>query len=280
MLVSVESFVDAAGRSLSTNRFLLFQRPHVETAHCTVATDVNKRTTGLVDAKQVLQQSVVVRIQPSRTHSASSNISRPRVFYKAEINLALADLRYTGNIDAVGDDIVTVSSADDYLEGNASSTVRLAWPTGSATRPPTLSFRSPMVEMHEDETILLGPVHVRFGDGRSVVQGKVRCSAGAFALGEGADGGIGGVNVVDGHGAGDTVVLRGLPVDVATALSTVTYTPPTDWNSRANGVVTLTMAVQPTESDQVRLLLARLASSRRENQSVSCHRYAVFNIFY
>lgn len=112
--------------------------------------------------------------------------------------------------------------------------------------------------MPEDGSILLGPVDVSFGDGSSVVQGTVQCSAGIFELrhqitkDEG-----GGVLVLDGGQRGveeigtDTVVLRGLPRDVAMALSTVTYRPPKDWSSRVHGVVTLSMEIQTTDDSQV-----------------------------
>lgn len=176
-----------------------------------------------------------------------------RTTCKAEINLALADLRYTGNVDASGNDIITVISSDGYLEGNASSIVRLAWPTGASTRPPKLSFRSPQIQIPEDESMLLGPVRVRFGDGSLVVQGSVRCSAGVFTLGEDASNGVGSVIVLeDGVGAKE-VVVRGLPDDVAGTLGEVTYTPPKDWNSRADGVVTLTMEVEAMGNAEVRV---------------------------
>lgn len=172
-----------------------------------------------------------------------------------EINLALTDLRYTGDINASGDDIITMKSSDGYLEGDASSTVSLAWPTGSATRPPELYFRPSLTEMPEDDSMVLGAVGVRFGDGSSVVQGMVHCSAGLFNVAD--DGGVGVVIVEDGGqgaegGGGDTLVVRGLPRDVATALSTVTYRPPTDWSSRVHGVAIITMEIQATQSLEVR----------------------------
>lgn len=102
--------------------------------------------------------------------------------------------------------------------------------------------------------MVLGAVDVRFGDGSSVVQGTVNCSAGIFEV---ADDGGAGVVVLEGggqgaEGSGDTVVLRGLPRDVATALSMVTYRPPTDWSSRVHGVVTISMEIQATQSLEVR----------------------------
>lgn len=111
--------------------------------------------------------------------------------------------------------------------------------------------------MPEDGSILLGPVDVRFGDGRSVVQGTVHCSGGIFELGhQVADGEGAGVFVLEregeGEAGGDTVALRGLPRDVAMALSTVMYRPPKDWNSRVHGVVTLSMEIQATEDSEVR----------------------------
>lgn len=173
---------------------------------------------------------------------------------KGEINLALADLRYTASADASGEDTVTVKSSDGLLEGTNSSTVSLVWPTGAATRPPTLSFRSTLLEMPEDGSIVLGPVDVRFGDGRSVVQGQVHCSAGVFELGQNDnDDRDEGVVVLEGGGDGDSLVLLGLARDVAMALSRVTYTPPKDWNSRVHGVVTLSMQVQAAEDSEVRV---------------------------
>ena len=174
---------------------------------------------------------------------------------KAEINLALTDLRYTGHIDASGDDVITLTSSDGYLEGNASSTVSLAWPTGAATRPPELSFRPSLTEMPEDGSTVLGVVDVRFGDGSSVVQGTVHCSAGLFEIAD--DGGLDVVILEEGgqgaeDGGGDTMVLRGLPQDVATVLSMVTYRPPTDWSSRVYGVVTISVEIQATQSLEVR----------------------------
>lgn len=171
---------------------------------------------------------------------------------KDEINIALADLRYTGSVDAVGDDDITVTSSDGLLEGTASSTVSLAWPTGAATRPPTISFRPPVTEMPEDGSILLGPVDVRFGDGSSVVHGTVRCSAGTFEWGwQAGDDGEDAIVVMDGGSESDTIKLRGLPRDVAEALSTVTYKPPKNWSSRVHGVVTLSMDVQPAHASEV-----------------------------
>ena len=147
-----------------------------------------------------------------------------------------------------------MKSSDGYLEGNASSTVNLAWPTGPATRPPELSFRAPQTEMPEDGSMVLGAVNVRFGDGTSVVQGTVHCSAGLFEVAD--DGGVDVVVLEEvGQGAeergGDTVVLRGLPGDVATALSMVTYRPPTDWSSRVHGVVTISIEIQATQNSEV-----------------------------
>lgn len=145
--------------------------------------------------------------------------------------------------------------SDGYLEGNASSIVSLAWPTGIATRPPQLSFRSFLTEMPEDGSMVLGVVDVRFGDGNSVVQGKVHCSAGLFEIDD--DGRVGVVVLEEGgqrteDAGGDAVVLRGLPRDVATALSMVTYRPPTDWSSRVHGVVTISVEIEPTQSLEVK----------------------------
>lgn len=95
---------------------------------------------------------------------------------------------------------------------------------------------------------------MRFGDGSSVVQGSVRCSAGAFTLGENASNGVGGMVVLkDGVGAKE-VIVRGLPEDVAGTLGEVTYTPPKDWNGMADGVVTLTMEVEAMGNAEVRCL--------------------------
>lgn len=160
-----------------------------------------------------------------------------------------------------------MKSSDGYLEGNASSTVSLAWPTGAATRPPELSFRPSHTDMPEDGSMVLGAVDVRFGDGSSVVQGMVHCSAGLFEVAD--DGGVGVIILEERaqgaeEGGGDTVVLRGLPRDVATALSKVTYRPPTDWSSRVHGVVAISMEVQATQSLEVRVvrLLFRKSASR------------------
>lgn len=172
--------------------------------------------------------------------------------YKAEVNIALADLRYVGDVASSGVDVITVTSSDGLLEGRASSHARLEWPTGTDARPPTLSFRSPMVELPEDTPMLLGPVRMRFGDGRLVVEGEVKCSAGAFTLGEEVGHGGGSVAIVDRGGVRDTVALRGLPDHVAAALSVMTYTPPNNWNSRADGVVTLTLVVQATNNGEVK----------------------------
>lgn len=107
--------------------------------------------------------------------------------------------------------------------------------------------------MPEDGSIVLGPVDVRFGDGRSVVQGQVHCSAGVFELGQhDSDDGDEGVVVLEEGGDGDFLALLGLPKDVAMALSRVTYTPPKDWNSRVHGVVTLSMQVQAAQDSEVR----------------------------
>lgn len=112
--------------------------------------------------------------------------------------------------------------------------------------------------------MLLGPVRVRFGDGSLVVQGSVRCSAGAFTLGEDASNGVGGVIVLeDGVGAQE-VVVRGLPNDVAGALGEVTYTPPKDWNSRTDGVVTLTMEVEAMGNAEVRVKLPPIVARKLE----------------
>lgn len=109
--------------------------------------------------------------------------------------------------------------------------------------------------MPEDGSMVLGAVNVRFGAGSSVVQGTVHCSAGLFEAAD--DGGVGivvlehgGQGEKEGGGDGDTVVLRGLPRDVATALSMVTYRPPTDWSSRVHGVVTISMEIKATQSSE------------------------------
>lgn len=183
---------------------------------------------------------------------------------KDQINLALKDLRYTANVDASGDDLVTVTSSDGHLDGVASSTRSMVWPTGIATRPPVLSFPPPVTEVSEDDSILLGPVDVRFGDGSMVVQGTVQCSAGMLELGHQAtDGDGGGIFILEGRhageggrydatGAGDLIVLRGLPKDMATALSTTTYKPPKDWNSMVYGVVNLDVEIQAVDNVEVR----------------------------
>lgn len=109
---------------------------------------------------------------------------------------------------------------------------------------------------------------MRFGDGNSVVQGTVQCSAGTFELGhqvanDQSEGG--GVLVLDaaeegreGAGGGTVVALRGLPRDVATALSAVTYKPPKDWTSRVHGVAILTMEIRTTETSEVRMRKVKL----------------------
>lgn len=147
---------------------------------------------------------------------------------------------------------MTVTASDGYLKGIASSTVRLAWPVGASTRPPTLTFRSPMVDMLEDGSILLSPTRVRFGDGRSLVDARVQCSAGDFTLGNEVEEGGGGVVLVDGGTGGNTVALRGLPKDVASAFSLMSFKPPKNWSSRAKGVVTLTMDVEASANENVR----------------------------
>ncbi len=155
-----------------------------------------------------------------------------------------------------------MTSSDGFLQGRAASVVSLAWPTGADTRPPELSFRTPSSEMPEDGSILLGPVNVRFGDGSAVVQGTLNCSTGLFELGHQVyDGGspvVEGVAVVKGgeegagEGGGDTVVIQGLPKDVGSALSMVTYRPSKDWTSRVHGVVILTAEIQTTGSLEVK----------------------------
>lgn len=172
---------------------------------------------------------------------------------KAEVNIALADLLYEGNVDTdAGEDIVTVKSSDGSLHGAASSTVSISWPTDSPSSPPTLTFRSPMVEILEDESFPLGPVRIRFGNGLSVVRGSVRCSAGELIMGEVAKDGSKSVVIEEGEEGGTSVTLRGLPGDVATALSPVEYRPDVDWNSMTNGVATLTIVVQPVGIGEVR----------------------------
>lgn len=148
-----------------------------------------------------------------------------------------------------------MKSSDGYLEGNASSNVRLAWPTGAATRPPKLSFRPTFTEMPEDSSMILGAVDVRFGDGSSVVHGTVHCSAGLFEIGD--DGGVDVVVLEEGRqgaqeAGGDRIGLRGLPRDVATALSMVTYRPPTNWSSRVHGVAAISMEIQAMQGLEVR----------------------------
>lgn len=175
------------------------------------------------------------------------------LLYKAEVNLALADLRYEGNVDTnAGEDVVTVKCSDGSLHGAASSNVTISWPADSPSSPPTLTFRSPMVEILEDESFLLGPVRIRFGNGLAVVRGSVRCSAGELIMGEVIDEVNQSVVIDEGEEGGTSVTLRGLPSDVATALSLVEYRPDLDWNSMTNGVATLTMVVQPVEIGEVR----------------------------
>lgn len=172
---------------------------------------------------------------------------------KAEVNLALADLRYEGNVDTnAEEDLVTVKSSDGSLHGAASSTVTISWPADSPSSPPTLTFRSPMVEILEDESFLLGPVRIRFGNGRSIVRGSVQCSAGELILGEVRDEVNQSVVIEEGEEGGTSVTLRGLPGDVATALSLVEYRPDVDWNSMTNGIATLTLIVQPVGIGEVR----------------------------
>lgn len=198
-------------------------------------------------------RNALIRTTSERTSNAAlaPHDPCPRILCKAEVNIALADLRYVGDVSSSGDDFILVTSSDGLLEGSASSHVKLEWPSGIDTRPPSLSFRSPTVELSEDTPMLLGPVRVRFGDGRSVVKGKVKCSAGNFTVGQEVDHGGGGVAIVVNGGAGDTLALRGLPGHVAAALSAVTYTPPNNWNGRADGVVTLTMVVQAAKDAEV-----------------------------
>ena len=108
-----------------------------------------------------------------------------------------------------------------------------------------------MVDILEDESFLLGPVHISFGDGLSVVRGRIQCSAGTFAIGEWPDG-TGGRVMLDDEAEGRTsVTLRGLPSDVAATLSTVEFTPPTDWNSMTRGAATLTLNVEPVGIGEV-----------------------------
>lgn len=172
---------------------------------------------------------------------------------KAEVNLALADLRYEGNVDTnAEEDLVTVKSSDGSLHGAASSTVTISWPADSPSSPPTLTFRSPMVEILEDESFLLGPVRIRFGNGRSIVRGSVQCSAGELILGEVRDEVNQSVVIEEGEEGGTSVTLRGLPGDVATVLSLVEYRPDVDWNSMTNGIATLTLIVQPVGIGEVR----------------------------
>lgn len=163
----------------------------------------------------------------------------------------LADLRYTGKLNSSGEDVISITASDGNLQGNASSTVQLSWPTGVETRPPTLFFRLPTAEIPEDESVLLGSVRVGFGDGGSVVQGRVRCSAGTLVLDKDADTKGWGVFVIEGGEEGDSVILKGLPGELSNALSKVTYMPPKDWNSRTHGVVTLALEVQPEEDEKV-----------------------------
>lgn len=171
--------------------------------------------------------------------------------FQVELNLAFADLRYRADPDASGEDIVAVTCSDGYLEGTASSSVQLAWPTGVNTRRPTLTFRSPMAEMTEDTSILLSPVAVRFGDGRALVIGRVNCSAGGLQLGDEVFQGGGNVLVQEGGYGGDVIVLQGIPEDIAIALSMVLFTPPKDWSSTANGAIILTMDIEAERTREI-----------------------------
>lgn len=154
-------------------------------------------------------------------------------------------------------------ASDGLLEGNATTTINLAWPTGADTRPPTLEFRSTVLEIPEDGNTTLGPVGVRFGDGRSPVVGSMRCSEGALSLDEDAEGGGVGVVMVEGRTGEDNVAVRGLPRDVSRVLSNVTFEPPEDWSSEANGVVTLSIDVEAPRIGEVRQTEASPCVHRR-----------------
>lgn len=186
-----------------------------------------------------------------QTHSLIFD-SYPTWPCQAKINLALADLRYVGNLDTTGDKEITVTCSDDFLEGRASSIVTLAWPRGEDTRPPTLSFRSPMIEMEEDGSILLDPVRIKFGDGQSTIKGRVTCSVGVLKLADNGSVGSKGVEILEGDGHDGNVLLRGLPEDVAAALSAMTYAPPQNWSSNKDGAALVTIEVQATAYGEVR----------------------------
>lgn len=211
---------------------------------------------------------------PKMTLGAAHRFQRPLSPFappQTEINLALVDLRYLAHPNASGTDMVVVTSSDGYLEGNASSPVRLAWPTGGDTRPPTLTVRSLMVEMPEDGSILLDPVNVHFGDGGSLVSASVRCSAGALTFGDDVGGGVESVVVVEDATGGGAIILQGLPKDIENALSMVAYAPPNDWNGRANGAVTLIMDIEAMGTREVRL---RCCNGRQVKQAVfQCARF-------
>lgn len=174
------------------------------------------------------------------------------VISQAEVNHALADLQYLPNIDALGQDTIVVTASDGNLEGNASTTVGLVWPRGAETRPPTLDFGSPVLAMPEDGSMSLAPVMVRFGDGQSLVTGRVTCSVGSFSFADEVKQGEGDVVVVEGSVGTERLVVRGLPIDVARAFSEASFAPPKDWSSMAEGVVTLTMDIEAEATEEVR----------------------------
>lgn len=185
-------------------------------------------------------------------HPLPATLRLPFVPPQIEINHALADLRYLGYHNASGEDIISVKSSDGSLEGSAFTAVQLAWPTGADTRPPTLSVLPLMIQMPEDESIVLGSVNVRFGDGRSLVSARARCSAGVLTIGVGTDRGVEDVVVDEGLTEGSMIGLRGLPQDIEKVLSTMTFVPPRDWSARGNGAITLTVEVEPTGAREVR----------------------------
>lgn len=178
------------------------------------------------------------------------------------------DLRYFADVDSLGRDSVVLTASDGYLEGTASSPVSLEWPRGPETRPPTVALGAAMVWLPEDGEMPLGPVGVRFGDGRSVVVGRARCSAGSLSLGGEAGRGGGDVRVIEAGTGDDAVTLRGLPEDVGRALSAATYVPPKDWNSRAKGAVTLTVDVEAPEDGEVRRGCAPSSAVQRVQRGV------------
>lgn len=145
------------------------------------------------------------------------------------------------SIDALGEDAIVVRCSDGQLESKTTVDVKLSWPTGRHTRPPTLEFRPPVKNMPEDESIDLGPTLVHFGNGSSLVEGRVQCSAGSVELRQEVI--RGNALVVKNEPHDGVLAVRGLPSDVTAFLSDLVFTPPNDWNSRAHGTAKVTVEI-------------------------------------